>query len=194
MHLQWGSVCYDFKTTPFTSPPSSCALHPAHPSLCYRCSSFFQCLSFLCTQTDKSGIDYKSGRNPSDFVDFFNAQSGTERVLGGGVTEVAGRIPALDEIAAEFIGASADRVALQARAAEVVASGDHPNMKEFSKFYLLAIKNILGGKTDYAANELARLEKMTASGSVTPKSAVAMQKRINIVKQFLAPAQEERDL
>lgn len=133
---------------------------------------------------DKSGEDYKGGRAPSDFVKFFNERSGTQRLVGGGYTDAAGRVESLDALAAKYAAAETDeeRAAIlgEIEAAATAASAS----SEFAKFYALAAKN-LRSKTDFAKNEVARLQRMLSGSSVAQKARAALFKRINIVKQFL---------
>ncbi len=42
---------------------------------------------------NKEGEDYKGGRSANEFLKFFQERSGVERVVGGGVTPRAGRLP-----------------------------------------------------------------------------------------------------
>jgi protein disulfide-isomerase-like protein len=55
---------------------------------------------------NKAGVAYEGGRTPKDFVEFVNREAGTDRTVGGGFTEKAGRISALDELSVRFVGSS----------------------------------------------------------------------------------------
>ena len=52
---------------------------------------------------DKEAQDYNGGREGEDFVDFLNKAAGTKRVLGGGLTPDAARLPAFDALAKKFV-------------------------------------------------------------------------------------------
>ena len=52
---------------------------------------------------DKEAQDYNGGREGEDFVEFLNKAAGTKRVLGGGLTPDAARLPAFDALAKKFV-------------------------------------------------------------------------------------------
>jgi protein disulfide-isomerase A6 len=140
----------------------------------------------LPSQGNKAGEDYTGGRTAADIVTFFNTKTGAERVLGGGVTAAAGRVPALDEIAKKFL-ATQDAAERKALYEELQSAADaHPNHKQFAPFYKTVVKNLLDGKADYPQKELDRLKKVTGSSHLTPQSLATMHKRMNIMKQFIA--------
>ena len=124
-------------------------------------------------------------------MSFFNDKSGTQRTVGGGFLDSAGRIPSLDSLAAEFLAAApADRQSIADRASIVIASVSSPVEAELAKFYASAMKAILGGREEYGSTEVARLSKMIAGGKITPKAKANLSKRINIAKQFVKAATE----
>jgi len=129
-----------------------------------------------------SGEDYNGGRTPKDFVDFINQKSGTERTVGGGFTDTAGRLPELDELAQQFRDNVGSRDAIL-KQAEAYKPGSHVNA-EFAKFYAITMKRIMAKGEGFVAEETARLARLLAGGGITPKSAAQFQKRNNIVKQF----------
>lgn len=141
---------------------------------------------------NKNGEEYSGGRSPADFVKFFNEKSGTERILGGGFLESAGRVPELDAVAAEFAAAApADHASLLARVQQAVKDAASHANGEFAKFYATTAAAIAKGKADFATREVERLTRMaSAAGKVTAKARAAFAKRINIVKQFIAAKQE----
>lgn len=62
-----------------------------------------------------------------------------------------------------------------------------PVEKEFAKFYHTVLSKIAGGQSDFASAQLARLQKMLTNASrLAPKQFAAMNKRVNILKQFLS--------
>jgi len=133
---------------------------------------------------DKAGEDYKGGRTASDFVTFFNERSGTQRIVGGGFTDSAGRVASLDALAAKYAAAETDEERTSILSEIETAATTESASSEFAKFYALAAKN-LRSKADFAVNEVARLQRMLSGSSVAVKARAALYKRINIVKQFL---------
>jgi len=134
---------------------------------------------------NKAGEEYTAGRTPQDFVTFINTNAGTDRTVGGGFTDKAGRIESLDELAARFVAAgAADRAAILAEANTAVAAVDaKAKNAENAKFYTIAMKKSIEN-SNYATEELARLQRMAAGGSVNAEKIAQFAKRSNIVKLF----------
>jgi len=132
---------------------------------------------------NKEGETYNGGRSPQDFVDFINQRAGTERTVGGGFSEQAGRHTELDEIAKEFVASPSSRKSLLERATKVVDSLAE-KAKEFAKFYTLTMKRIIEKGEGFAAEEALRLKRLLDSGSINAKNIESFAKRLNIVKQF----------
>jgi protein disulfide-isomerase-like protein len=140
-------------------------------------------------KNNKAGEDYTGGREAADFVKFINEKTGTERVLGGGYTDTAGRIAELDTLASSFVAASSDAAARKALISQAITAAndvaaEHPN-KEFAKFYEQTMKKILEKGSGYAASESARLKRMITSGAVAAKKVADFSKRANIIAQFI---------
>jgi protein disulfide-isomerase A6 len=55
---------------------------------------------------EKEPVNYEKGRTEKDFVDFLNENTGTSRLPGGALTENAGRITDLDELAKKLAAAT----------------------------------------------------------------------------------------
>jgi protein disulfide-isomerase A6 len=130
----------------------------------------------------KEGEKYESGRDLDSFVNFINKNSDTQRDKTGALSELAGRIPALDELVAKFIAEGADKVALVKQAEEyvVTAVGDAiANAKYYVKVFTSTIT-----QKDFVANEITRLNKLISSGSLTPKKRDEFTKKKNILSVF----------
>jgi len=138
---------------------------------------------------NKAGESYDGGRDGEALVNFLNKASGSERILGGGFLDTAGRVPVLDAMAEEFLSATSDRqrqaVLDRAEAAMSAEVKSHPNAKEYAMFYTMAMEKIAQGKQDFAKSEYTRLQRILASTRLTPKAAATMHKRINIMRQFV---------
>jgi protein disulfide-isomerase A6 len=143
---------------------------------------------------NKAGEAYEGGRDGQALVDFLNQKSGSERLLGGAFQDTAGRVPALDELAEEFLLAPPEKRQAIIDRAEIVTQNEfktHPNAKEYAMFYTMAMTKINEGKVDFAQSEYTRLQRILASTRLTPKAAATMHKRINIMRQFVEA--EKRD-
>jgi len=136
---------------------------------------------------NKEGEAYNGGRSPQDFVDFINSRAGTERTVGGGFSEQAGRTSELDEIAREFMASPASRQSLLDRASKIVDSQTEKT-KEWSKFYTMTMKRVIEKGDKFASDEGLRLKRLIDSGSINSKNIEQFSKRLNIVKQFAEPS------
>ena len=128
---------------------------------------------------NKDGEDYNAGRTPEEFVDFINTRAGTQRTVGGGFTEHAGRVARFTELVQRFLSGSDDEKAVVLKEAEA-AEGEH----EHGKHYVTVMKKWLSGAKDYVEKETARLTKMLSGGSVKPTHKASFYKRLNILKEF----------
>jgi len=125
---------------------------------------------------------YGGARTPEAFVEFINKNTGTERLVGGGYTPQAGRIPEFDDLAAEFKSASNTEAIIER--AELIHKSYNGPHKSTAKFYAIAMKNIAKKGTEFLSTEKARLSKMAESPSVTPTKLAEFHKRINILSAF----------
>jgi len=132
---------------------------------------------------NKAGEAYEGGRSPQDFVDFINAKTGTERTVGGGYSESAGRNSELDEIAREFMSSTSTRKSLLDRATKV-ADALPAKQQEWAKFYTLTMKRVIEKGDKFVGEESLRLKRLLDSGSINAKNTEQFSKRLNIVKQF----------
>jgi protein disulfide-isomerase-like protein len=159
----------------------------AHKELATRFSvSGYPTIKFF-AKGSTDGDTYNGGRSPKEFVDFINEKSGTERVLGGGYTDKAGRIDELDQIADKFHHAAASQRNEVLREAEQVDASSHKNA-EFAKFYTIAMKRILEKGDSFVTEETARLQRMLEGSNINPKQRGQFSKRINILKVFAETA------
>jgi len=143
----------------------------------------FPTLKFF-PKDNKKGEDYTAGRNTDDFVNFINTRCGTERSVGGGFTEKAGRISEFDELVQKFMKNADERQQILKETQEAISQLDSKN-KEYGKFYEIAMKRILEkGDEGYGKTEAQRLKRVIESGSVGAKKRTEFAKRANIASQF----------
>lgn len=110
----------------------------------------FPTIKFFGKGKDNKGnpIAYNGGRSEQAFIDFLNEKCGTQRAVGGGLNDLAGRIPSLDELAQKFIDATTDvRTSILREAATL---GDD------AKQYIRAMGKIMEKSNDYITKELKR--------------------------------------
>jgi len=134
-------------------------------------------------KTNKDGEKYEAGRDVESFVNFINRNAGTQRDKSGALGELAGRITALDELVEKFLDAGADKVALVKQAEEYVATAVGDALAN-AKYYLKVFTTSITQK-DFVETEIARLNKLIASGSLTPKKRDEFTKKKNILSVFV---------
>ncbi|KND03842.1 protein disulfide-isomerase domain [Spizellomyces punctatus DAOM BR117] len=138
--------------------------------------------------------DYQGGRSEEDFVKFLNEKCGTHRTVGGGLTDLAGRIAALDKLAAKFVAASKEiRDSLIEQAKEALKG--HPS--KFSKYYLKVMEKIAKGNEAFPGTEITRLEKVLSTGNTDPSRIDNFLIRKNILQAFVSgktPAKEAENV
>nr|CAD1816905.1 unnamed protein product [Ananas comosus var. bracteatus] len=131
---------------------------------------------------NKAGEDYDGGRDLDDFVKFFNEKCGTSRDTKGQLTSEAGIVASLDALVKEFVSASNDeRKQVLSRIEEEVEKLTG-SAARYGKVYLKAAKSCLDKGTDYAKNEIQRLQRMLESSSKADEFII----KKNILSTFAA--------
>lgn len=144
--------------------------------------SGFPTLKFF-SKTNKDGEDYSGGRSEEAFINFLNEKCGTNRVVGGGIDERAGRIDAFDESAKKFMTSPDEREALLADATQTAEGESDPDYKKSGQYYAKVMKKIIEKGDGYVATEIARLDRML-EGHMTGDKRDNMFKRKNILDVF----------
>jgi protein disulfide-isomerase A6 len=127
---------------------------------------------------------YEGGRTEKDFVEFLNANAGTNRLVGGGLNEKAGTIEVLDTIVAKYTSGGS----LKDIAAEVQKAAQ--TLKDKYSDYYVKVLTKLGTSQNYATKELSRLEGLLKKGGLAPEKLDDLTSRSNILRKFI-PAQDE---
>ncbi|KZP23820.1 protein disulfide isomerase [Athelia psychrophila] len=97
-------------------------------------------------------LDYTGGRTEADFVAYLNEKCGTNRAVGGGLNDIAGRLPSFDALATQFFAASASARAVVYKEAQALAA----EAGAASKHYIRVMDKIVGGAEDYVERESKR--------------------------------------
>lgn len=107
-------------------------------------------------------VAYNGGRDEQSFVNFLNEKCGTHRAVGGGLNDLAGRVPSLDELAQKFIDATSD--------ARATIIGKAANFGKDSKQYIRVMEKVVEKSNDYITKELKRYalhSKLSSQSSLT---------------------------
>jgi len=145
--------------------------------------SGFPTIKFFAKGSDKKAEDYSLGRDVDTFVKFLNDKCGTHRSVSGALSAEAGRVPALDALAAKFISSGADHKSLLAEARKAIAELTGA-AADSAKFYLKAFEKVQQEGASYVKNELARLRKLVESASTAASKIDEFTIRQNILAAF----------
>lgn len=139
----------------------------------------------------KTAEEYSSARSEESIIEFINEKAGTHRVVGGGLSVVAGTIEALDTLVAKFTGGAK----LEDIAAEVKKTAGEYNEEakyRYAKYYVRVFDK-LSASDNYVAKELARLEGILAKGGLAPSKRDEIQSKTNILRRFAEKAAEKAE-
>lgn len=141
--------------------------------------SGFPTLKWFPKGSDKTPLPYEGARELEDLVKFTNEKAGTFRTTDGGLTAEAARVKELDAI---VVGNKVDS-ALISKLKDAVAklSGQK---KDDGKLYVKIAQKIAEKGNDYVDSEIARLENMVSSPSVSAKKKTLFYRRKNILAAF----------
>ncbi|XP_047326967.1 protein disulfide-isomerase like 2-1-like [Impatiens glandulifera] len=134
---------------------------------------------------NKAGEDYNGGRDLDDFVTFINEKCGTSRDAKGQLTDKAGRVEKLDALVKELINAGEnenEKKEVYGKIEDEVEKLDGSSAR-YGKIYLKAVKNYMNKGTDYAKNEIQRLERILDK-SISPAKADEFTLKKNILSAF----------
>ncbi|KAJ7707688.1 disulfide isomerase [Mycena rosella] len=133
--------------------------------------------------------DYEGGRSEADFVAFLNKKCGTERAVGGGLSDQAGRLPEFDALASKFFVAAGDArdTLLKDAAALAVSAG------VVSKHYLRVMEKLVNGTEGYLEKETKRLESILKKRSLAPAKLDEIKIKSNILRAFSETSKVEEE-
>lgn len=133
------------------------------------------------SKEDYEPVVYDGGRSEEDFVEFLNEKCNTQRLVGGGLSEKAGRVSKLDDLVKKFVSTdSKEEIANIIGEASKIAEGIND---KYSKYYV-KVMNKISEKKDYIEKEIARLSKIMNGKNISAVKADDFAKRINILNVF----------
>ena len=125
---------------------------------------------------------YEGGRTEAALVEFLNTKTGTQRAVGGGLNERAGRVPALDILLHKLVRGDAGSVQNVLQEVEKAVVGESAD----AAYYVRALKKLAAGN-GYVDKELARLRGILARGGMAPKKVDELTRKVNVLAQFFNP-------
>ncbi|GFP87908.1 probable protein disulfide-isomerase a6 [Phtheirospermum japonicum] len=134
-------------------------------------------------KNNKAGDDYDGGRDLEDFVTFINEKCGTSRDAKGQLNSNAGIVEGLDTLVKEFVSASNEEKKAVFKRLEEEADKLEGSSARYGKIYVKAAKSYLDKGSDYAKNEVLRLERILAK-SISASKADEFTLKKNIIASF----------
>ncbi|QRV90442.1 protein disulfide isomerase [Ceratobasidium sp. AG-Ba] len=140
-------------------------------------------IKFFPKGSDKTDIPYEVGRSEADFVKFLNEHCGTHRAVGGGLNELAGRLPSLDSLAQQFY--TADKAARELIYAEAKAAGQN------ASYYVRVMEKLTAGAEDWVTKEAKRLNGILEKRTMSQTKLDEIKRKANVLAAFLEEKKEE---
>jgi protein disulfide-isomerase A6 len=131
---------------------------------------------------------YEGARTSDKFLEFIKAKLDEDKGFA--------RVEVLDKLAQKFIADGADLKAVL-KEAEKAAGKAEKDVQDNAKLYVTFMKRAVDKGTEYFATELARLERMIGSGSVSAAKLDEMSRKTSVLSAFtekVAAKAEEDDV
>ncbi|KAF8968140.1 protein disulfide isomerase [Flammula alnicola] len=142
--------------------------------------SGFPTLKFF-SKDNKEPEDYEGGRTEADIVAYLNEKCGTQRAVGGGLNDEAGRLAQFDNLAHKFFTSPASaRDSLYKEALNLAASAGAA-----SKHYIRVMEKVVNGTTGYVEKESKRLSSILEKRNLAPAKLDEIKIKANILKSFV---------
>ena len=91
----------------------------------------------------KTPIPYEGGRSEADFVKFLNEHCGTHRAIGGGLNDLAGLVPQLENHVLEFFAATEDKKQAAIASVKAEVSKLKKDAEKAGAWYVRALEKTL---------------------------------------------------
>ncbi|CAI7805173.1 unnamed protein product [Closterium sp. NIES-54] len=132
--------------------------------------------------SNKHGESYEGSWELRDLLAFVNKEAGTHRTNTGMLSDMAGRIAALDELARGFIGASKEGREERLGKAERVTVSEEESKQ--ANMYITAMRKIMEKGEQHVEDELNRVGKMLL-GALPRDKVLSFIIKMNILAAFL---------
>jgi len=130
---------------------------------------------------NKAGEEYSRGRDVDSFVSFLNEKAGTSRTSSGALGPQAGRLEALDALAAKFLAGDHAALLKQAKDAAAKLAGQ---AAANAAVYIRTMEKVISDGKAFVEKEAARLQKLIESPSTAMAKLDDFATRLNILKAF----------
>eukprot|EP00775_Hariotina_reticulata_P006246 gene6246-6482_t len=133
----------------------------------------------------ETAMPYESARSADKFLEFLKQKLEEDKGFA--------RVAELDKLAQKFVAAEKKGKDAVAKEVEAAVGKLKDEAKENGKVYASVIKKALEKGDDYFKTELARLERMIASGSVKAEKLDAFSKKASVLGAFTEKASADND-
>ncbi|KAI6155435.1 protein disulfide isomerase [Pisolithus tinctorius] len=133
--------------------------------------------------------DYNGARTEEAFVNFLNEKCGTNRAVGGGLNDQAGRLAELDALAQKFLTAAGN--ARDAVRKEAVALSE--GLGSASQYYARVMEKIVKDSETYIDKESKRLASILNKRTLASAKLDEIKIKLNILKAFVSQKLEEAE-
>jgi len=130
---------------------------------------------------------YEGPRTEQAFVTFLNERCGTQRAVGGGLNDEAGRIAELDSLAQKFLAAAGDARDYIYKEA-LTLSG---SLGETANQYIRVMEKIVNNSESYIEKESKRLASILSKRTMSSAKLDEIKIKANILGAFVNKKLEE---
>lgn len=134
--------------------------------------------------TEAAAQAYEGARTADKFLEFLKGKLDEDKGFA--------RVDEMDKLAQKFIAKGADQKALL-KEAEKAAGKVDKDAKDNAKLYVAFMKKAVEKGNEYFATELARLERMIGSGSVSASKVDEMSRKTSVLSAFTEKADAKAD-
>jgi len=134
-------------------------------------------------------IPYDGSRTEAAFVKFLNDHAGTARTVGGGLSELGGRIATFDGELEALVKGDANSLKAVTKKIEKLAKASND---AYAAYYVKVLGKLKGGE-GYVEKELERLKKILSKGGLVGKKQDELTAKANILAQFYAEKTSTKD-
>lgn len=126
--------------------------------------------------------DYEGARTEEAFVNFLNEKCGTNRAVGGGLNDQAGRLAELDAIAPKFLAAVGTARDVAYKEGIALSEG----LGSAAQYYVRVMERIVKDSEAYVDKESKRLASILNKRTLASAKLDEIKIKLNILKAFVS--------
>jgi len=142
------------------------------------------------SKDNKEPEEFEGERTEAGIVAYLNEKCGTQRAVGGGLNDQAGRHAELDTLAQKFFTApSSARDCLYSEALELAST-----VGPVAKHYVRVMEKLINGSAEYIERESKRLEGILSKRNLAASKLDELKIKANILKSFVAEKESTEEV